>query len=158
MELFIRVANLSDYESLRPLFRQVHDLHVAKRPDLYRENQIPVGKEAFESQINDPRRHVFVAAAGAEIIGVAVTVEEDVTENPFLVARKVLLVDSLCVLEAWRGMGVGRMLMKSIMDFARSIHADAVELAVLEENASAISFYESIGMTTKSRKMEFGLK
>lgn len=35
---------------------------------------------------------------------------------------------------------------------------DSIELGVSEKNTSAIGFYESIGMTTKSRKMEFIMK
>lgn len=158
MDIAIRNARQADYESLAPLFRQVHDLHVHLRPDLYRENQNPVGKELFESQLNDAKQHIFVAAIGSEIIGVVVAKEEEITENPFVKARKLLLVDSLCISGTQRRMGIGKILMHYVIDFGKSIMADAIELTVLEKNASAISFYESIGMTTKNTKMEFELK
>lgn len=66
MDIAIRNASQADYESLALLFRQVHDLHVRLRPDLYKENQNPVGKELLESQLNDAKHHIFVATIGWE--------------------------------------------------------------------------------------------
>ena len=44
--------------------------------------------------------------------------------------------------------------MNYIFDFSRSLAVDRIELGVTEKNTSAIEFYRSIGMATKSRKME----
>lgn len=91
MDITIRSASQADYEPLAPLFGQVHDLHVHVQPDLYRENQAPVGKELFESQLNDAKQHIFVATIGSEIIGMVAAKEEEITGDPFLKARKLLL-------------------------------------------------------------------
>ncbi|WP_232699982.1 GNAT family N-acetyltransferase [Brevibacillus daliensis] len=157
MDISIRNAHQDDYGSLLSLFRQVHDLHVFERPDLYIENPTPVGKEIFESQLIDVKQHIFVATIGLEIIGVVVTKEEDITENSFVKARKILFVNSLCVSETYRNKGVGKRLMQYVIDFGESLKVDSIELGVSEKNASAILFYESIGMTTKSRRMELRL-
>ncbi|WP_339293915.1 GNAT family N-acetyltransferase [Paenibacillus sp. FSL W7-1279] len=157
MDISIRNAHQDDYESLLPLFRQVHDLHVFERPDLYKENSTPVGKEFFLSQLIDHKQHIFVATIGLEIIGLVVTKEEDITENSFVNARKLLYVNSLCVSEMYRNKGVGKRLMQYVIDFGGSLKVDSIELGVSENNASACSFYTSFGMTTKSRKMEFRL-
>ncbi|AUM63736.1 N-acetyltransferase [Brevibacillus laterosporus] len=157
MDISIRNAHQDDYESLLLLFRQVHDLHVFERPDLYKENPTPVGKEFFESQLIDVKQHIFVATIGLEIIGVVVTKAEDINENSFVNARKILFVNSLCVSETYRNKGVGKRLMQYVIDFGGSLKVDSIELGVSENNASAILFYESIGMTTKSRKMELRL-
>jgi ribosomal protein S18 acetylase RimI-like enzyme len=154
MNIFIRNAKQSDYESLSPLFRQVHEFHVFVRPDLYKENSTPVEQEFFESQLNDEKQHIFVATISNDIVGVAVTKEEEVTENTFVKARKVLYINSLCVAETHRNQGIGKKLTHYVFDFGRSLKVDSVELGVSEENTSAIEFYKSIGMTTKSRKME----
>nr|WP_241752749.1 GNAT family N-acetyltransferase [Brevibacillus agri] len=47
--------------------------------------------------------------------------------------------------------------MHHVFDFAKGLGIDSIELGVSERNRQAIHFYESIGMTTKSRKMEFRL-
>ncbi|MEH7349351.1 GNAT family N-acetyltransferase [Gottfriedia acidiceleris] len=157
MEISIRIANQEDYESLLPLFRQVHDLHVFERPDLYKENPTPVGEEEFNNQLKDDKHHILVAILGTEIVGAAVLKEEEISENSFVNARKILLVNSLCVDDASRKKGIGRKLMQSVIDFAKELDVDSIELGVSESNQNAIHFYESIGMATKNRKMEFRL-
>ena len=158
MDILIRNAKQSDYESLLPLFRQVHDYHVFVRPDVYKENSTPVEQEFFESQLVDDKQHIFVATFGDDIVGVVVTKEEEVIENSFVKARNVLYIKSLCIAETHRKKGIGKNLTKYVFDFGRSIKVDSIELGVTEENTSAIEFYRSIGMTTKSRKMEIILK
>ncbi|WP_088011327.1 GNAT family N-acetyltransferase [Gottfriedia acidiceleris] len=157
MEVSIRNAKQEDYESLLPLFRQVHDLHVLERPDLYKENSTPVGEEEFNKQLKDDKQHFLVATLGTGIVGVAVLKEEEILENSFVNARKILLVNSLCVDDASRKKGIGKILMQSIFDFAKELDVDSIELGVSESNQNAIHFYKSIGMATKNRKMEFRL-
>ena len=154
MDISIRNAEQNDYNSLLPLFRQVHEFHVFKRPDLYKENSTPVEQKFFESQLVDAKQHIFVAAIGNDIVGVIVTKEEETAENSFVKARKVLVINSLCVAETHRKRGIGKKLTKYVFDFGRSLRVDSIELGVSEKNTSAIEFYRSIGMTTKSRKME----
>ncbi|WP_025846640.1 GNAT family N-acetyltransferase [Brevibacillus agri] len=157
MDITIRSAKQDDYAALLPLFRQVHDLHVFERPDLYKKNTTPVEEALFHDQLHDDRQHIFVATLGMEIVGVVVLQEEDIRENSFVNARKVLLVNSLCVADTLRKKGIGKKLMHHVFDFAKGLGIDSIELGVSERNRQAIHFYESIGMTTKSRKMEFRL-
>ncbi|MGD6842567.1 N-acetyltransferase family protein [Bacillus infantis] len=155
MNIHIRNAIQSDYETLLPLFRQVHEFHVFVRPDLYKENSTPVEQEFFESQLIDGKHHIFVAVISNDIVGVTVAKEEEIIENTFVKARKILYIKSLCVAEAYRKKGIGKKLTEHVFGFGRSLQVDSIELGVSEENTSAIEFYRSIGMTTKSRKMEF---
>ncbi|AST90116.1 GNAT family N-acetyltransferase [Sutcliffiella cohnii] len=158
MDIYIRNAKQNDYDSLLPLFRQIHEYHVFVRPDLYKENDTPVEKEFFESQLIDEKQHIFVGSIDNDIVGVVVTKEEEVTENTFVNARKVLFIQSLCVADTHRKKGIGKKLTQYVFDFGRSLKVDSIELGVSEENTAAIEFYRSIGMTTKSRKMEIVFK
>ncbi|TKD71243.1 GNAT family N-acetyltransferase [Pseudalkalibacillus hwajinpoensis] len=154
MDISIRKAEQNDYESLLPLFSQVHDLHVLVRPDLYKENLTPVEQEFFESQLSDVKQQIFVATIGNDLVGVIVTKEQELTENSFVKARKILVINSLSVAEKYRSKGIGKKLTKYVFDYGRNLRFDSIELGVSEKNTSAIEFYRSIGMTTKSRKME----
>jgi diamine N-acetyltransferase len=157
MNITIRNANRSDYEALLPLFRQVHDLHVCERPDLYKECSTPVDEAYYERQLADVHQYISVACIGTEIVGFVVMREEEIAENSFVNARKVLLIDSLCVAEDQRKMGIGKKIMQHVFDFGKELKVESIELGVLEKNLTAIKFYESIGLVTKSRKMEFVL-
>lgn len=158
MEIVIRSAAQNDYDLLLPLFRQVHEFHVAVRPDLYKENTAPVERGFFESQLVDEKQHVFVAAEGDELVGFVATQEEAITGNSFVNARKVLVINSLCVSEAHRKKGIGVQLMNHVLDLGRRLQVNSIELGVSEENTAAIEFYKSLGMTTKSRRMEIPLE
>ena len=155
MKVKIREAKIEDYDSLLPLFREVHEFHVFRRPDLYIENPVPVEREEFISQIDDHKQHVFVAHEGAEMYAFVVMSEEEVTANSFVKARKVLVVNSLGVSGDHRGKGIGKMMMEFALEYGKKLEVDSVELGVSESNQSAIRFYEAVGLTTKSRKMEF---
>lgn len=155
MEFSIRKATKEDYESVSFLFRQVHELHVSERPDLYKENSTPVTQETFNSQLDDEKQHIFVATIEKEIVGVIVMEEVNIAENPFVNERKILLINSICTATAHQKKGIGKRMMKYAFDFGKNLNADSIELNVLENNQNAIEFYQSIGMTTKSRKMEF---
>lgn len=157
MKLKIREARIEDYDSLLPLFRQVHELHVFERPDIYNENPSPVERDFYLNQITDSKQHIFVAYRGIDIYAVVVMREEEVTANSFVKARKILFVNSLCVAEEQRGNGIGKLMMGFVLDYGRKLNVDSIELGVSESNRSAIQFYESIGLKTKSRRMEFRL-
>ncbi|MGG1252919.1 GNAT family N-acetyltransferase [Brevibacillus agri] len=66
-------------------------------------------------------------------------------------------LSTVYVADTLRKKGIGRKLMHHVFDFAKGLGIDSIELGVSERNRQAIHFYESIGMTTKSRKMEFRL-
>lgn len=153
----IREADIEDYESLLPLFRQVHDLHVFERPDLYNENPTPVERDFYLNQITDSKQHIFVAYRGIDIYAFVVMREEEVLANSFVKARRILYVNSLCVAEDQRGNGIEKLMMRFVLDYGRKLNVDSVELGVSESNRSAIEFYEAVGLKTKSRRMEFKL-
>lgn len=111
----------------------------------------------FHNQLTDDKQQIFVATLGNEIVGVVVLKEEEIPENSFVNARRILLVDSLCVADSHRKKGIGSKLLQYAFDFGRGLKVDSIELGVIEENQNAIHFYQSMGMTTKSRKMEFRL-
>ncbi|MCP3030472.1 hypothetical protein LF817_03880 [Halobacillus sp. A1] len=102
MDISIWTAEKNDYEPLLRLFKQVHEMHVAERPDLYKKNSTPVEQEFFESQLINNQQQIFVDLIGNDIVGVIVTKEEVTPENSFVIARKVLFLNSLCVDETHR--------------------------------------------------------
>ncbi|MEX2105038.1 MAG: GNAT family N-acetyltransferase, partial [Bacilli bacterium] len=69
--------------------------------------------------------------------------------------RKYIFVDDFCVEENHRGQGIGRALFQFLIEYAKEISATHIELGVAEFNTGALLFYESLGMKTRSRKMEY---
>ena len=51
----------------------------------------------------------------------------------------------------------GKVFFGKIVEYAKTIEADSLELGVWEFNEDAIKFYESMNLRTKSRLMEIRL-
>jgi diamine N-acetyltransferase len=66
-------------------------------------------------------------------------------------------MDDFGVDRTYRGKGMGKIFFEKIVEFAKQIEADSLELGVWEFNEDAIKFYESMNLKTKMRRMEIEL-
>ncbi|WP_223814628.1 MULTISPECIES: GNAT family N-acetyltransferase [Thermoanaerobacterium] len=155
MNIKIREALFNDYESISILVKEVHSLHVKNRRDVYADVENPFTEERFKEILSDGKTKVFVAEdCNNEIIAYNIIEIMTARNIPILKERKFVYIDDLCVSSTHRRKGVGRMLFKHIVDYAKKSGYDALELTVWEFNSDAIKFYENLGMTTRNRRME----
>lgn len=156
MDALIRFARSEDYTGVARLVTQIHQIHVAARPDIYAPYDNPLGRAYFTKMLNEERTAVMVAAEreSGEIQGYAVLRVQEAATRPIFQPRKYILIDDLCVEEKLRGRGIGRALFRFAEGYAREIAAASIELAVDAFNADAVRFYESLGMSTRSKRME----
>ncbi len=68
-------------------------------------------------------------------------------------SRWFVVVDSIIIKPEYRDQGIGRLLMDKMQAWSISKGGTSIELNVYEFNSSAISFYESCGYKTFSRRM-----
>jgi GNAT superfamily N-acetyltransferase len=90
-----------------------------------------------------PAAEVLVARVDGAVAGFALFFP---TFSTFL-ARRGLWLEDLFVVPAMRGRGVGRALLAAVAGVARERRCGRFEWAVLDWNAPAIGFYESLGAT-----------
>ena len=74
-----------------------------------------------------------------------------------LVPSKFVYIDDFCVKSNHQNNGIGKLLFNHIVDYAKSEDVSSIQLTVSEFNKNAIKFYESLGMSTRNRKMELNL-
>ncbi len=65
--------------------------------------------------------------------------------------REVCEVHEIFVKPEWRGIGVGEMLMRKAMEYAKERGRDVVELWVGERNYRAIRFYRKFGFESREK-------
>ena len=100
----LELARESDFEAIRRLSVQIHDLHAAWRPDIYFHSDEPYARDAFLEDVKN--RMVYTAKLGDTIVGyVVLSVSEK--SGPGVVSKKVMRLDSICVDEDFRGHGIG---------------------------------------------------
>lgn len=91
---------------------------------------------AYAEQLRQ-MRHVAVAEVGHTLVG---AVAADLTTW-----NRRLQVEHCYVAPQWRGRGVGRALIASVVAFARGIHARCVWLETQNTNYPAVQFYRRLG-------------
>ncbi len=152
----MREATKGDYEAVHQLQKQVHEIHTKERPDHYRMADTTLDKEYFNNLIDGENTKIFLLEEYRPIAYTIITLK-NTEERPILIPKKVVYMDDFGVDRKYRGNGVGKLFFGKIVEFAKSIEADSLELGVWEFNENAIKFYESMNVKTKMRRMEMNL-
>jgi ribosomal protein S18 acetylase RimI-like enzyme len=151
-ESIVREAVKEDYFSVEALMKQVHNIHVTLRPDIYRESDRVLSQEEFEKYCDSSMD--LVAENQGETIGVVFLLTRNISGST-LVTRKILFIDAMVVDEKYRNQGVGSKLFETILEIVKSQQYDGLELQVNAANVGAKAMYEKFGFTEKSVNMEF---
>lgn len=152
----IRTARPDDFQALIPLFQQIHEQHVALRPDHYRPHEMPVSEDLFLSQLDRSDFEILIAEYKG-LAGVIVLKEDIIEGSGFVFDKHYLRVISLVVADTHQKQGVGKRLMQAAYAHAKTIGCDRIELGVDDANQEAIAFYEALGMSVRSRRMEWNV-
>ena len=151
----VRLAKENDLDRVNELRRQVNDLHVKGRPDIFKPGFPKELSDHIYTIWSDPRQRIVVCERDGVISGYAVLNHITRPETPFMTERDYLDIDEFCVDEAYRRTGVGTELMQFIRSYAEELGFSRIELNMWEFNADALAFYEEIGFTTYRRYMEW---
>lgn len=147
----LELARIQDWEAVRRLSVQIHDLHAAWRPDIYYHCDAPYPREWFLEDIR--KRLVYVAKPDGIVAGyVVLSVSEK--GGPGTVEKKQLRIDSICVDEALRGQGIGKAMVTDIRALAKAFGCRELILGVHPENDSAVGFYQKCGFHIRSIYMD----
>ena len=147
----LELARTGDREAVNALAKQVHDLHVAWRPDIYAPVKENYTEERFSEAIRN--RQIYVARLSGEIVGFAV-LRKCTYDWPGVVKRSVMLVDEFGVHETCRGHGVGKAMMEDIHALARAFGCTDLQLHVYPQNDDAVGFYQKCGFQIQNIGMQ----
>ena len=133
-KVWFEAAAAGDFAAVNRLARQVHELHVSWRPDIFRKTEFPISQEDFRDLVNRQEIYVLRGQEGPVAYGIISTLTRD---RPGLVPRSILRLEELCVDESCRRSGV--------------------QLTCDPHNAPGIAFYESLGMRVKTVQYQMKL-
>lgn len=154
-EIIIREGTPDDVERAWAVRAETFEFHRSQAvPQHFRATDSPPPTRPFiDRLLATGEGALLLAEVGDEVIGFATIRVGDAPDEPFWMPARVAFVDSLGVLETWRGRGAGRMLMDAAEGWARTHGAERLHLNVWEFNEGAIAFYERLGYQTFSRNM-----
>ena len=150
----IELAAPKDRVEVERLARQVHAMHIAWRPDIYRMPEELFPEEQFLGLI--ARRELYVAKLSGAIVGYAQTAARSV-DSPQQQKRKVFLISQFCVDEFFRGHGIGTQMMQELQILAKAFGCTDLMLSVYPQNDAAVSFYQKCGMMIQNINMQMKL-
>ena len=152
-----RFAREDELPRVNELRKQVNDIHVAGKPEVFK----PGFSQALQDHIftiwNDPAQEIAVCERDGVLCGYAVLHHIVKPESPFSFARDFLDVDEFGVDEAYRRRGVGLAMVAFIREYAKEKGFRRIELNMWEFNRDALAFYEAAGFTTYRRYLEMFL-
>ena len=147
----IELARIPDRADVNRLARQVHQLHMDWRPDIYRMPEELFDEEEFQEMIDD--REIFVARMDGIVVGYAVLAIREY-DWPSVVERRVMRIDQFCVDEVLRGHSIGTHMMEEIRVLARAFGCTDLQLNVYPQNDAAVSFYQKCGFMIQNINMQ----
>ena len=150
----VRFARDDELDQVNVLRKQVNDLHVAGKPDVFKPGFCDELRDFVHVIRNDPEQDIVVAEQDGDILGFAVLHHIYKPENPFMYERDFLDIDEFCVDEAHRRQGIATAMMAFIREYAQQKGFHRIELNMWEFNQDALAFYEAAGFATYRRYME----
>ena len=150
----LQLARESDWEEVKRLSVQIHDLHVQWRPDIFSHSDEPYPRDKFLEDIK--QRMVYVYKADDSVWGYVVLCLMS-KGGPGVVEKKLLRLESICVDETARGKGIGKSMIVGVRALAKAFGCNGLLLGMHPENEKALHFYQKSGFTIRTINMEIGI-
>ena len=100
----IELAKIEELKEINRIAKQVHDLHVSWRPDIFKSTDEVISKERFEELVQN--KGIFVAKEENKIVGYAIISIKEKNNILGMHDRKVLDLEAICVDETYRNKGI----------------------------------------------------
>lgn len=157
MAMAVRFTEEKDLARVNELRRQVNEVHVKGKPDVFKPGFGPQLRDYINVIFSDESQKIAVAERDGVIRGFAVLHHINKPENPFMYERDFLDIDEFGVDENARRQGVAMEMIAFIRDYAKAQGFKRLELNMWEFNRGALAFYEAAGFSTYRRYMEMFL-
>lgn len=154
MNISIRKAIEKDYKNIKLVLDESDSIHLKELPLIFKD---PEGKswkkEYVIGLVKNPESDIFLAEVDSEVVGVMVLIIKTCQDLAILKPRKFVALDSISVAFEYQNMGIGKLLLKKMEEWALEKKINQIELNVYEFNYNVIRLYESLGFRTYSRRM-----
>jgi ribosomal protein S18 acetylase RimI-like enzyme len=146
-------GSAADIDALAPLWMAVHEHHAASMPELApyvdATTSWAARRRLYEELLAKPDTTLLLARDGGELCGYGMAhvmpVEETWVADTWASGPRIGEIESLGVLPAWRGAGIGGALLDGLHEALAAQGVTDLVLGVLPGNAAAIRLYERHG-------------
>lgn len=140
MNINIRTAVIDDCERIRPLQKEIADLHHNGRPDLFKTEARYFTKEAFAERLSDSKHTIYIAETdNGEVVGYAFAWIVSYRNHSTYIDFDCFYIDDICVLKSHQRNGIGKRLFECCKQKAQEKKCKMIELGVWGFNKDANS-------------------
>lgn len=150
----VRTATSEDLERINHLRKQVNDLHVTNRPDIFKPGFCQELQDYAMEMIAASDKDILVCERDGIICGIICAEYIHRAESPYTRAHSFYHIEEMVVDEAYRRQGVATELMDFAKNEAKRLGLPRVVLDAWAFNDDALAFYESVGMHVFRRMLE----
>ncbi len=150
----VRSANLKDLDQINYLRKQVNDIHVENRPDIFRPGFCQELQDYAMEMINAADKDILVCERDGIICGIICAEYIHRKESPYNKEHCFYHIEEIVVDEKCRRQGIATELMDFAKSEAKRLGMPRVVLDVWAFNDDALAFYESVGMHVFRRWLE----
>lgn len=140
----IRKALPKDLAEINELRRQVNDIHVQGRPDIFKPGFCKELQDHAEWYLTSEDNDIFVDEQEGMITGMIMVDYITKPESAYGLAREFCHIAEICVDKEHRRKGIAHDLMERVKEEAKTRGLNKIELDVWAFN-NALSFYEAEG-------------
>jgi len=150
----VRTANLKDLDQINNLRKQVNDIHVEHRPDIFKPGFCQELQDHAMEMIEAADKEILVCERDGIICGILCAEYIHRKESPYQKEHCFYHIEEIVVDEKYRRQGVGTELMEFAKSEAKRLGMPRVVLDVWAFNDDALAFYERVGMHVFRRWLE----
>ncbi|SES46307.1 GNAT family N-acetyltransferase [Psychrobacillus sp. OK032] len=153
MTINIMSAKIEDFKTINSIVKEGQDEHSEALPHIFQKVEQVMPDNYFLQLLENPDCEILVAQLKGNVVGFAVMELKESPSFESMTPRKYAYMNDFGVKNNYQREGIGSALFQACVDWSKINSAASLELNVWEFNHKAISFYESFGMSTVSRKM-----
>ena len=151
----VRFGVLKDVESVNIIRKEVNDLHVHGKPDVFKPGFSEDMKEYLKNYANARDKFFLVCEVNGVVCAYAMVNYVVKPETPYRFELKFLEIQEIGTLKAMQGNGYGKKLVEKIKEIATQYGINRIELNMWTFNDDALKFYDSVGFKTYRRYLEW---
>lgn len=144
----IRFATTQDVEQVNIIRKEVNDLHIKNRPDLFKPGFSTEIREYVKCYLNSDKKFLIVCEENNLICSYAMVDLIIKPETPYMFERKHLEINEIGTLKSENGKGYGKQIIQKVKELAKELGIHRIELNMWSFNIDALKFYEKNGFDT----------
>lgn len=154
----IENATLNDINEIAVIMKQISDIHINARPDVFKEKNIENLEKDIKESLESQKEWILVARDENVVKGILICKVKIVGNHPNLKDSKILWIDDLGVNSKFQKQGIGKLLVNRAIELAKQNDCIRVDLNCWKLNENALQFYKRIGMLEQREIMELKIE